>query len=386
MKKAGESANRKGKSVRSSVFSFFAGIGVLDLGFEHENFEVVFVNELVDAFLDGYRHSRRKLKIAEPKHGYHAVSIDELGSGSKSVLQQAIESERARGRLTGFVGGPPCPDFSIGGKNRGASGDNGRLTASYVSAIVAHKPDWFLLENVKGLWRTKRHREFFDEQIVRLKSAGYEVHAELLNSIEFGVPQDRDRIFVFGVSKKLSRAIGGVAEFSFRKVAKYSHRSAFENYDWVGVTEFSENSKQPQPKNVPIELTVEHWFKKNKVTSHPNFKSGFKPRAGLKRFKVIAEGDDSRKSFKRLHRWRYSPTAAYGNNEVHLHPYEARRINAAEALAIQSLPREFELPESMPLSHMFKTIGNAVPYLMARAVASEIGSHLSRQDVVKKTA
>lgn len=140
MKKVGESANRKGKSVRSSVFSFFAGIGVLDLGFEHENFEVVFVNELVDAFLDGYRHSRKKLKIAEPRYGYHAVSIDEFGSGNKSVLQKAMESERARGKLTGFVGGPPCPDFSIGGKNRGASGDNGRLTASYVSAIVAHKP------------------------------------------------------------------------------------------------------------------------------------------------------------------------------------------------------------------------------------------------------
>jgi site-specific DNA-cytosine methylase len=50
-------------------------------------------------------------------------------------------------------------------------------------------------------------------------------------------------------------------------------------------------------------------------------------------FKVIDEGDDLKKSYKRLHRWRYSPTAAYGNNEVHLHPYKARRISAAEALA-----------------------------------------------------
>ncbi len=43
--------------------------------------------------------------------------------------------------------------------------------------------------------------------------------------------------------------------------------------------------------------------------------------------------------YKRLHRWRYSPTACYGNNEVHLHPYKPRRISVAEALAIQSLPQ-----------------------------------------------
>jgi len=69
---------------------------------------------------------------------------------------------------------------------------------------------------------------------------------------------------------------------------------------------------------------------------------------------TVAEGDDSKKSYKRLHRWRYSPTAAYGNNEVHIHPYLPRRISVAEALAIQSLPKEFELPTNMTLSNMFK--------------------------------
>ncbi|MBE9201384.1 DNA cytosine methyltransferase [Nodularia sp. LEGE 06071] len=57
------------------------------------------------------------------------------------------------------------------------------------------------------------------------------------------------------------------------------------------------------------------------------------------RFTAIDEGDVSNKSFKRPHRWRYSPTACYGNNEVHLHPYQVRRISVAEALAIQSLPK-----------------------------------------------
>ncbi|EMS7679204.1 DNA cytosine methyltransferase, partial [Vibrio vulnificus] len=92
--------------------------------------------------------------------------------------------------------------------------------------------------------------------------------------------------------------------------------------------------------------------------------------------KTIQEGDDSKKSFKRLHRFRYSPTAAYGNNEVHLHPYKSRRLSAAEALAIQSLPKEFQLPPKMTLSDMFKTIGNGVPYLASEALAKTIRTYL----------
>ncbi|XQK39965.1 DNA cytosine methyltransferase [Escherichia coli] len=101
-----------------------------------------------------------------------------------------------------------------------------------------------------------------------------------------------------------------------------------------------------------------------------------RPELGLARFQSVEEGDDSKKSYKRLHRWRYSPTAAYGNNEVHLHPYKPRRITVAEALAIQSLPKNFELPGDMTLSNMFKTVGNGVPYIAALGIAQSILQHL----------
>ena len=90
------------------------------------------------------------------------------------------------------------------------------------------------------------------------------------------------------------------------------------------------------------------------------------------RFLSIPEGQSNGKSFKRLHRWRFSPTAAYGNNEVHLHPYKPRRISVAEALAIQSLPEQFSLPNNLPLSAKFKMVGNGVPYLLALGVAQEL--------------
>lgn len=155
----------------------------------------------------------------------------------------------------------------------------------------------------------------------------------------------------------------------------YPDRTAFD-YNWPEITNFYPRKEVACPSNIPLELTVQHWFEKNDVENHPNAKHHFIPRAGLPKFKVIGEGDDKKKSYKRLHRWRYSPTAAYGNNEVHLHPYKARRLSASEALAVQSLPKEYEFPPNMTLSNMFKCIGNGVPFLAAQGLACSIESHI----------
>ena len=123
-----------------------------------------------------------------------------------------------------------------------------------------------------------------------------------------------------------------------------------------------------EPQDIIPELTVEYWFRHNNVENHANSRDYFNTVANNK-FVSIAEGDTSKKSFKRLHRWRYSPTAAYGNNEVHLHPYQPRRISIAEALSIQSLPVWFEVLPTLSLSAKFKMVGNGVPYLLANGIA-----------------
>ena len=150
-----------------------------------------------------------------------------------------------------------------------------------------------------------------------------------------------------------------------------------QSYHWSKTDPFGENSSLTCPVGIPANLTVQYWFDKNDVNHHSNSHHCFTPRAGLVRFLSVLEGDDSKKSYKRLHRWRYSPTACYGNNEVHLHPYQARRISVAEALAIQSLPPEFELPAKMSLTDMFKSIGNGVPFLAAKGLATTISEFLS---------
>lgn len=99
----------------------------------------------------------------------------------------------------------------------------------------------------------------------------------------------------------------------------------------------------------------------------PNGLEGFKPYS--KKFYLIPEGDVSGISFKRLHRWRYSPTVAYGNNEVHLHPAFPRRLTVREAMRIQTVPDNYALPAGISLSNKFKMVGNGVPVKLARAVA-----------------
>lgn len=372
------------------IFSFFSGCGFLDLGFENTGFEVVFVNENFPPFMTGYRYARQLLKIPEPEYGYLEDDLVSLSEGNeKRNLQELIKDAAINSDFIGFIGGPPCPDFSVGGKNRGRNGENGKLSDAYIKLICQQQPDFFVFENVKGLCSTRKHREFYEEMKRQLYRCGYIITERLINAIEYGVPQDRYRIILIGFRCNLLKDKGFEINYSkvipehifpWNKYVLYPQNQVFY-YPWPQTNTFVENSEINCPEGIPQELTVEYWFKQNNVVFHPNSEHYFQPRAGRIKFETIAEGDDKKKSYKRLHRWRYSPTACYGNNEVHLHPYKVRRLSVAEALAIQSLPKKFALPNNMTLSHKFKTIGNGVPYLAAQGVAKTILCLLDMKNV-----
>ncbi len=362
------------------VFSFFSGSGFLDLGFENSGFKIAFVNEVYAPFMAAYRYSREVFNKPEPEYGYSQENIVNFTADRKTYLQDVIANARQTSDLIGFIGGPPCPDFSVGGKNRGKAGDKGKLSGAYIELVRQQQPDFFVFENVKGLWSTKKHRQFYEEMKNNLYEGGYLMTEKLINAIAYKVPQDRERIILIGfkfyllTNKGFDKFSGPTIPegiFPWKKHISYREKEVF-SYPWPTTNPFRENSEIDFPNNIPEELTVEYWFRKNEVENHPNARHYFQPRAGKIKMQTVAEGDDSKKSYKRLHRWRYSPTACYGNNEVHLHPYKVRRLSAAEALAIQSLPREFALPENMTLSNMFKTIGNGVPYLAAKGIAESI--------------
>ena len=366
---------------KMNIFSFFSGAGFLDLGFELSgHYNVVYVNEFHKAFNDVYKYARSKMGIESPIYGHHVEDITKIiGSPELDELKQQVSQSKAN-TLTGIIGGPPCPDFSAAGKNKGKEGENGKLSGTYTALICETLPDFFLFENVKGLYRTAKHREFFEHLKSQLREAGYALTEQLINSIEFGAPQDRDRIILIGFRTDIADRLhlpyenGILVDFDWEK-NKLFKREVF-NLPWPTTNPYQEDVPTDAPDGIVKELTVQYWWDKNDVLHHPNANMFFQPRAGLYRFQSKDEGDDAKKCYKRLHRWRYSPTCAYGNNEVHIHPYKPRRISVAEALALQSLPKEFELPTKMTLTDAFKTIGNGVPFMAALGIAKNINDYI----------
>jgi len=333
------------------IFAFFSGLGFLDLAFESEKgCRVVLASEFQSEYARSYSYAREQMgiKSVTPIVG----SSEEFLSGDKAkLLSKKIQESRKAGNKVVFIAGPPCPDFSVAGKNKGGDGENGRLTRVYFDLVLMFKPDAFVFENVKGLYRTKVHRAFFESMKKRIHDDYGATDEKLMNSLWFGAPQDRDRIILIGAKGREKLSINWQSQFKFSK-------EQLEGFAWPSVDVYGENSKRKMPSGVPHELTVQHWFDENQVNEHPNTYDFFKPRQGL----------------KRLHRWRYSPTVAYGNNEVHLHPYKSRRITVSEALALQGLPRQFSLPPDVTLTDKFKMIGNGVPYQMGRGIVAYVKS------------
>jgi len=100
-----------------------------------------------------------------------------------------------------LVGGSPCQDFSIAGKRAGLEGQKSSLFYYFLNLLVEYKPQNFMFENVKGLLSSKKGADF--KAIVWLfKQAGYSIDYAVLNSKDFGVPQNRERVYVVGSRNK----------------------------------------------------------------------------------------------------------------------------------------------------------------------------------------
>jgi len=363
------------------ILSFFTGGGFLDLGFEEAGFETVWYNEFNPDFADMFEHAMWALrKKRNPNAAQISVnsrsSIVDLRPGQ--ILFDAFNGPPPT--RFGVIGGPPCPDFSNGGKNRGHEGDHGKLSQTYINMICGLQPSFFLMENVPGLIRNKKHRDFFDRLRVQIHNAGYSTDFATLNALDYGVPQDRTRVFMIGIAHREWQRLFEKKPLPEKDGWFPFPKPVFTNpkaLPWPGVSKFGETPLKPP--GIPDELTVLKWLNgRVDILSLPNGDEFFTPYS--EKFKTVKEGDDSRKSFKRLHRYRYSPTVCYGNNEVHLHPWEPRRLSVREALRIQTIPDAYVLPKDKTLSAKFKMIANGVPAILAREIAKSLMQVLSKSE------
>ena len=119
------------------ILSFFTGAGFLDLGLIMSGFPIVWSSEIDHDYCDAHdlgmsTYFAAQERCDSPPLITRRDDIQKIGPGS---IRREAFGLRARGEVFGIIGGPPCPDFSVGGKNRGFEGERGRLTRVFIDRI-----------------------------------------------------------------------------------------------------------------------------------------------------------------------------------------------------------------------------------------------------------
>ncbi|HBG18749.1 MAG TPA: DNA (cytosine-5-)-methyltransferase [Desulfobulbaceae bacterium] len=322
-------------SSRLPVVSFFTGGGGLDLGFYQAGFKTIYAAD----------HDLSAVSTFNKNTGNNNTACQlDLSVSSIDQILKLIEDIGVT--PVGAIGGPPCQGFSRANCSSYAADPRNALPLKYVDIIIALKEkfeiDFFVFENVPGI-RDVKHQKVFSSIKEKLLTGGFNLFEKELNASWFGVPQQRRRIFFVGINseKKFKNA------FTFPEGCEDN----ITVYDAIGhLPEPVFFSRGLNPNNIPFHSN--HWTMRPKSRK---FKDGVKPGG---------------RSFKLLYWDRKSPTVAYGNREIHIHPNGKRRLSIFEAMLLQGFPSDYVLTGS--LSKQVEQVSNAVPPPVAKAIASAI--------------
>jgi DNA (cytosine-5)-methyltransferase 1 len=317
------------------ILSLFCGAGGLDYGFRQAHFRILLALDNDSAAVRTYNFNSKK-KIAR---------LTDISDLSPRRFISMIESVGTRPR--GVIGGPPCQGFSRGNARSNPNDPRNVLPFRYAEMLAAlnskYRLDFFVLENVMGLV-TPKHVKRFKAILTAFDDAGFNVFHHTLNAKAFGVPQDRPRLFIVGLNADIYPEV--TFSFPVGCEAETTVRNAIHGL--------------PKPVFFSRDITARD------IPCHPNHWT-MVPKS--QKFKQSAGHSDGR-SFRRLAWDEGSPTVAYGNREIHIHPNGSRRLTVFEAMLLQGFPKTYRLIGNF--SEQVTQISNAVPPPVARALANEI--------------
>ena len=222
--------------MKNTFIDLFAGCGGLSLGLEQAGFHPVYVNELNKDALNTYLENRKEYKHLS-NNDYHSNDIHEL-TKNKSNLEKLSNNLKKKfniknGDLSLVVGGPPCQGYSGIGHRRNYKVDKEKIPSNYLYKemykVIEHfKPKAFIFENVRGLlsarWtKNGKKGEIFKDvlkQFSKLKNYNYSYN--LLQSKDYGVPQNRPRVLIIGIRKDINTKLKK-DDFFPKKDRSYPH-------------------------------------------------------------------------------------------------------------------------------------------------------------------
>ncbi len=374
---------------RCAGVDLFAGAGGMSLGFEQAGFDIAAAVEF------------------DPVHAaVHEFNFPECATICRNVAQIDGAYIRNRSRLGDagidvVFGGAPCQGFSMIGK-RVLDDPRNSLVHHFVRLVVELDAKYFVFENVRGL-TIGRHKQFLEELILEFQRNGYRVVEDylVLNAADYGVPQGRHRLFLLGaknglpepeyptpLSRALDRRTGAGSLFQtatpsvWDAIGDIPEADEFEELlerDWVR-TEFKRPSdyaatlrcSSRDPENFSSPRSFDPALLTSSMrTVHTELSRD--------RFLRTVQGDvepvsrfhklDPRGLANTLRAGTASDRGAFTSPRP-IHPYSPRCITVREAARLHSYPDWFRF--HVTKWHGFRHIGNSVPPLLARAVASRI--------------
>lgn len=329
-----------------NILSLFSGAGGLDLGFEKAGFNVAIANEFDKNIWETFKVNHPNTKLIE-------------GDIRKLKLED-IDIE-----IDGIIGGPPCQSWSEAGSMKGINDDRGKLFYEYIRILKGLKPKFFLAENVSGML-ADRHSEAVQNILKMFKECGYNVSLTLVNAKDYGVAEERKRVFYIGFRNDLN------INFKFPKGStedddkKITLRDIIWDLQDSAVPTLDKNKHNPDAINNNEYFTGSYspiFMSRNRVKSWDE-----------QAFTVQASGRQCQ-----LHP-QAPKMVKVGLNDCRFvegkeHLY--RRMTIREVARIQGFPDSFKFIYT-DSNNAYKMIGNAVPVNLAYEVAVEIKNVLEK--------
>lgn len=331
-----------------NVISLFSGCGGLDLGFERAGFHVPVANEYDKTIWETYKVN----------HPYTKLIEGDVRKITKADIIPFIDGE-----VDGIIGGPPCQSWSEAGSLKGIEDARGQLFFDYIRILNEFSPKFFLAENVSGML-ANRHSEAVQNIINMFSEAGYDVSVTLVNAKDYGVAQERKRVFYIGFRKDLGYKFKFPHGSTEDDAKKITLRDIIWDLQDTAVPAGDKNRHNPNAINNNEYFTGSYspiFMSRNRVKKWDQ--QAFTVQASGRQCQLHPQAPQMIKVGKNDCRFVEGKEALY------------RRMTIREVARVQGFPDDFKFIYSNT-NDAYKMIGNAVPVNLAYEIAREIKNTL----------
>lgn len=345
------------------ILDLFSGAGGFSYGMEkNQHFKTAIALDFNEQALLTFKHNMPE-----------ATTI--VGDITNNDIKQEVIKLSKKENVNMIIGGPPCQGFSLKGKKLGLDDPRNYLFKEYLNFVEKLKPEVFIIENVKSLLSTSAG--WFKNQIInKVKQLGYFVECGVLTASDFGVPQSRQRaIFICSKNKRIYLP-------SPKNIKKVTVKDAIYDLAYLNSSEGEFEQEYITKPTSEYQKEMRKGSKKlynHKASNHSELAikklEMIPPESGKEHLpKELLGKQQFNGTWGRLKWDSVSPTIDTrfdaSSNGTNNHPFLNRAITPREAARIQSFDDKFVFIGSKV--HIRTQIGNAVPPLLAKAIADEI--------------